>query len=145
MKIFICQVCGHIAFDGLPDTCSVCGSPKEKYIQNDNVFAESKAKNPEGDAKHTPFIVVEKKCSLIQDTACIDAHIKIGKVTHPMEAKHYINFIECYLDGLYVARFEFTPNGVNPACALHIKNPAKKLTIVEKCSIHGYWMSEANL
>jgi superoxide reductase len=145
MKYFICQVCGHIAFENIPDNCPVCGSPKEKYIQNDNVFAESKAKSPEADAKHIPFVVIEKECGLIKDTTCSDAHIKIGQVTHPMEAKHYIVFVECYLDNVYVARFEFTPNGVNPAGALHIKNPAKKLTVVERCNIHGYWMSETSL
>jgi rubredoxin len=58
MKYFICQVCGHIAFENIPDNCPVCGSPKEKYIQNDNVFAESKAKSPEAGAKQDRKSVV---------------------------------------------------------------------------------------
>ena len=145
MKLFVCQVCGHVSFGNLPDNCPVCFSPKEKFSQNDNVFADSKAKSPEADAKHVPFVIVEKKCGLVQDATCIDAHIKIGKVTHPMEDKHYITFIDCYLDDVFVKRAFLTPKGINPATALHIKNPAKKLTVVERCNLHGYWMVETSL
>ena len=145
MSIYICEVCGHISFGNAPETCPVCFSTKDKFVQNDKVFEESKAKSPEADAKHVPFVVVEKKCGLVQDAPCVDAHIKIGKVTHPMEEKHYITFIDCYLDGVYAARAMLTPNGINPATALHIKSSAKKLTVIERCNIHGYWMSETDL
>ena len=33
MKIYICQVCGHLAFNNLPDTCPVCGAEKDKFLQ----------------------------------------------------------------------------------------------------------------
>jgi desulfoferrodoxin-like iron-binding protein len=145
MKIFICQICGHVEFNKAPDACPVCMAPKEKFAQNDNIFADSKAKSPEGEAKHVPSIIVEKKCGLIQDAPCTDAHIRIGKVLHPMEAKHFIAFVDCYLDGVHVSRTMFSPNGIYAATALHVKEQGKKLTVVEMCNVHGYWMAEAQL
>jgi desulfoferrodoxin-like iron-binding protein len=145
MKIFICQVCGHISFDSVPELCPVCFSPKEKFQQNDKIFIESKAKSPEAEVKHLPQITLENKCGLIPEIFCRDALIRIGKVLHPMEEKHFIVFIDCYLDGKYVERIHLTANGVYPAGTLHIKNPAKKLTVVINCNIHGYWMSELAL
>ena len=40
MILFICQVCGHVSFTGLPEACPVCHAAKEKFSQNDNVFKE---------------------------------------------------------------------------------------------------------
>lgn len=36
VKIYICQVCGHIAFNNLPDKCTACGADKDKFLQNDH-------------------------------------------------------------------------------------------------------------
>ena len=33
MKIYICQVCGHIAFNNLQDKCPVCGAEKDKFYK----------------------------------------------------------------------------------------------------------------
>ncbi len=32
-KIFICPVCGNTAHDELPDKCSICGVPGEKFFE----------------------------------------------------------------------------------------------------------------
>ncbi len=145
MKLFICQVCGHIEFNALPDICPVCGSPKDKYVQNDNVFKESSAKSPEAEVKHVPAITVSKKCGLIPEIPCFDIFVRIGKTMHPMEEKHFIQFIECYQNDKYISRVELKPMAVNPAACFHLKNGAGKITIVENCNIHGYWMSDATL
>ena len=142
MKIFICQVCGHIAFNNLPDKCPVCDAEKDKYIQNDAIFKESIAKSPEAEVKHVPALTVNKSSSLIPESSCREVIVRIGKVMHPMEEKHYIRFIDAYQNYKYIARMALTPLSVYPAACFYLKEAEGKITIVENCSIHGYWMSE---
>jgi desulfoferrodoxin-like iron-binding protein len=147
MKLFICQVCGHLSFNEAPAACPVCAAPKEKYTQKDNVFIESRAKSPEAEIKHIPVLIVNKTCGLLPDDGCTDVLIKIGAKTHPMETKHYIMFADCYLDNKYVERVMFTPDGVYPAAVVHLKKDitAKAFTAVINCNVHGYWYKDIAL
>ena len=145
MKVFICQVCGHLAFNNSPDNCPVCGAPKEKFIQNDNIFKESSQKSPEAEVKHTPAVIVNKSCQLVTESQCTDVIVRIGKVMHPMEEKHYIHFIDAYQNNKFIARTEFGPLNVFPATCFHLKEGSGKITIVENCTVHGYWMSTLSL
>jgi len=145
MKLFICKVCGHIEFDNLLETCPVCGSPKEQFTQNDDVFKQSKAKSPEAETKHVPAVTVNKMCKLATPQSCVDINVKIGEVIHPMEEKHYIHFVDAYQDGKFIARTEFAPLKVYPATSFHLKDASGKVTIVENCTVHGYWMTDVNL
>ncbi|MBN1113995.1 MAG: hypothetical protein JXA66_01505 [Oligoflexia bacterium] len=146
MDYFICNVCGHLAFNDAPDKCPVCEAAKEEFKQNNKIFVESEEKSPEASVKHVPYVMIKKECGLIKDSSCVDAVIKIGEVTHPMETKHFIMFIDCYLDNRFATRIHLSPNGIFAAGCLHIKDQnAKKLTVVENCNIHGYWMKEVNL
>lgn len=148
MGIFICQVCGHIEYDRAPGNCPVCHAPKEKFKQNDNIFKESREKSPEAEIKHIPAIKLNKVCGLIQEEGCTDILVKIGEKLHPMEEKHYIMFLDCYLDKKWVERIMFTPNGVNPAGCIHLKPSAessKIFTAVINCNIHGYWYKDIEL
>lgn len=142
MKIYICQVCGHIEFNNLPDTCPVCGAPKDKFLQNDAIFKESIQKSPEAEIKHVPAITVNKSCSLLPGSGCTDVIVIIGKVMHPMDEKHYIRFIDAYQNDKFIARMMLTPLSVYPAACFHLKEAGGTITVVENCSIHGYWMSE---
>jgi len=143
MKIYICQVCGHIAFINLPDACPVCGAEKDKFLQNDAIFKESIQKSPEAEIKHMPVIAVnEESCSLIPESACMDVVVRIGEVMHPMDEKHYIRFIDAYKNDKFIARMELTPLTVYPAACFHLKEAGGKITIVENCNIHGYWRTE---
>jgi len=56
-----------------------------------------------------------------------------------MEEKHYIRFIDAYQNDKFIARMELTPLSVYPAACFHLKEAGGKITIVENCSIHGYW------
>ena len=145
MKIFICQTCGHIEFNSLPEKCPVCLSGKDKFVQNDNIFKESSEKSPEAAVKHVPAVIVNKQCGLIPETPCFDILVRIGKTMHPMEEKHFIQFIDCYQNDKYICRVMFTPMTLNPAACFHLKNGAGKITIVENCNIHGYWKSDVTL
>lgn len=139
MKIYICQVCGHIAFNTLPDPCPVCGAEKDKFLQNDAVFKESIQKSPEAEIKHVPAITANNSCSLIQESGCTEVAVRIGKVLHPMEEKHYINFIDAYQNDKFLARVELTPLSLYPAVCFYLKETGGRITVVEHCNIHGYW------
>ena len=144
MAIFICSVCGHIEFGKAPDKCPVCMSPREKYSQNDNVFIESEEKSKEAAIKHIPSITINKECKLIPELSCADIIVRIGKAIHPMEAAHYIRFIDCYVDDAYVSRVMLSP-GVFAGACFHLKTKGNKVRIVENCNIHGYWQMEGQL
>ena len=140
MKVFICNVCGHVEFNRAPGKCPVCGPAK--FTQNDNVFKESEEKSKEASIKHIPSITVKKECGLIPESSCLDVIVRIGKTLHPAEEKHFIQFIDCYVDGKYMERTFLTPD-VYPAACFHLKTQGAKVAIVENCNIHGYWMKES--
>lgn len=141
-QIFVCQVCGHIEFGQAPDACPVCWAPKEKFEQ------KSDAINPaekEGKEKHVPVIVTTGTCGLIPDV-CQDVHVKVGVTPHPMEADHWIKWIDVYMDKKFISRTYLNPAVLQAAVGLHVKKDQKgKLTAIELCNKHGYWMSEAQL
>jgi desulfoferrodoxin (superoxide reductase-like protein) len=60
-----------------------------------------------------------------------------------MEEAHFIQFIDCYVDGKHVSRILLRPQVFAAGC-FHLKVSGKKVTIVENCNIHGYWMADAN-
>jgi superoxide reductase len=144
MKVFVCPVCGHIEFGAAPQYCPICHVPAEKFAQNDNIFKDAEAKSKEAAIKHIPDITINKKCGLIPESACTDVTVRIGKTLHPMEEKHYIVFVDCYIDYKFVSRMYLSP-GVNAAGCFHIKYTGAKVTIVELCNVHGHWMAEADL
>lgn len=139
MELYICQSCGHVAFNAKPERCPVCGT----YIfeRNDAVFKESEEKSREASIKHIPSLTVNTSCGFIPENDCIDVTVRIGATLHPMEEKHYIRFIDGYLDHTYVGRAFLTP-GLNPAACFHLKAKGKTVTVVENCTIHGYWTAE---
>jgi superoxide reductase len=143
MKLYICQICGHIAFKNLTDKCPVCGAEKDKFLQNDAIFKESIEKSLEAEVKHVPDIAFnDESCSLIPESSCMDVVVRIGKVMHPMEEKHYIRFIDAYQNDKFIARMALAPLGVYPAACFHLKETGGIITIVDNCNIHGYWKSE---
>ena len=77
--------------------------------------------------KHVP--VVEK----------IDGGYKVsvGSVAHPMEEKHYIEWIELIADGKAYRQF-LTPGAVPEAI---FKIDATQVTAREYCNLHGLWKS----
>ena len=53
-------------------------------------------------------------------------------------------FIDCYLDQKYIGRAFLTPR-LNPAACFHLKAKGKTVTVVENCTIHGYWMAQREI
>jgi superoxide reductase len=61
--------------------------------------------------------------------------VKVGSVAHPMEQKHYIEWIEVIADGK--AYRQFLNPGEPPEAVFTIK--AEKVTAREYCNLHGLW------
>lgn len=76
--------------------------------------------------KHIP--VIEK----IKD----GFRVKVGSVAHPMEDKHYIEWIEAITDDGRVYR-QFLSPGKTPEAVFSID--ANKITAREYCNLHGLW------
>ena len=141
MKGFLCGACKYISINGsAPDLCPVCGSPKSVFSEQDII----KTAQDEGPGeKHVPLIEVNRQCGLMGD-GCTDVHVKIGKIAHPMEAKHYIVFVDLYAGNEWVSRAHLSPN-TQPAACFHIKASSGKITAIELCNIHGHWINEGDL
>jgi superoxide reductase len=118
LEIYKCQKCGNIVevlHEGGGELLC-CGQPMEKLT----------AKTADaGKEKHVP--VIEKLPDGFK--------VKIGSVPHPMEEKHYIEWIELLADG--VAYRKFLKPGVAPEAIFNIK--AANVSAREHCNVHGLW------
>ncbi|MHC4069785.1 MAG: desulfoferrodoxin [Planctomycetota bacterium] len=118
LEVYKCMACGNIVelVHGGDGELVCCGEPMKKLV----------AKSAdEGKEKHVP--VIEK----------LDGGIKVtvGSVAHPMEEKHYIEWIEVLADGK--AYRQFLEPGQAPEAVFNIK--ADSVSARENCSIHGLW------
>ena len=118
LQIYKCEVCGNIVevlHEGMGELVC-CGQPMKLLVEN--IVDASKE-------KHVP--VVEKFAGGFT--------IKVGSVAHPMEEKHYIEWIEVIADGK--AYRQFLKPGETPVATFNIT--AQKIEAREHCNIHGLW------
>ncbi len=80
----------------------------------------------EGREKHIPVVEV------VNDK---DIRIKVGSDPHPMEEKHYIQWIEVF-DGNKTCRLFLKPG--QPPEAVFKDTPAN-VEVREYCNLHGIW------
>lgn len=62
-------------------------------------------------------------------------NVKVGSVAHPMEEKHYIEWVEIIAEGK--AYRQFLKPGEAPEAAFKIE--ADLVTARECCNLHGLW------
>jgi len=117
-QIYKCSVCGNmvelIRVGGGNLVC--CGQPMELLAEN-TVDASLE--------KHVP--VIEKTSTGVK--------VKVGSVPHPMEAKHYIEWIEITADGRVYRKF--LQPGDAPEAEFCIQ--AENISAREHCNLHGLW------
>jgi superoxide reductase len=122
LQVYKCSVCGNIVevvhMGGGELVC--CGKPM--ILQEENTVDAAKE-------KHVPVIEAQGNGYLI----------KIGAVPHPMEEKHYIEWIELVADGAAYRRF--LKPGDKPEAFFEITG--KKIQAREYCNLHGLWMAQA--
>jgi len=118
LQIYKCEVCGNIVevlHEGKGELVC-CGQPMKLYEENTVDAAKE---------KHVP--VIEKIEGGFK--------VKVGSVTHPMEEKHYIEWIEIIVDGK--AYRQFLKPGEIPEAVFNIE--AEKIIAREYCNLHGLW------
>jgi superoxide reductase len=120
MQVYKCEKCGNIVevLTGGAGELVCCGVPM--------VLLEAKAAD-EGKEKHVPVIEKTSEGYLV----------KVGGVPHPMEEKHYIEWIELTADG--VAYRKFLKPGDAPEALFCVE--AEAVGAREHCTIHGLWKS----
>jgi superoxide reductase len=101
-----------------PGELVCCGQPMERLWEKTEDL---------GKEKHVP--VIEKTASGIT--------VKVGSVPHPMEEKHYIEWIEILAEGRVCRKF--LKPGDQPGAEFEIR--ADKISARAYCNIHGLWRS----
>lgn len=122
-KFLVCKECGKIVGlvqEGCPETLC-CGAPMD--------VLGPKA-NGEGEAKHVPVVTEEE--GLVT--------VKVGEVAHPMEEKHYIDWIYLLTD--QGAQRKVLKPGQLPEATFRIADNEVVLAVYAHCNIHGLWQAD---
>jgi superoxide reductase len=88
-------------------------------------------------SENTVDAAVEKHVPVIEKTET-GVKVKVGSVTHPMEEKHHIEWIEVIADGKTYR--QFLKPGEAPEATFEIE--AEQITAREYCNLHGLWKAE---
>ena len=117
-QIYKCEVCGNIVevMHGGKGELVCCGKPM-KLFKEGAVDAALE--------KHVPVIEKTQK----------GFKVTVGSVAHPMEEKHYIEWIEAAADGKVYK--QFLKPGDAPEAEFCVD--ADRITAREYCNIHGLW------
>jgi superoxide reductase len=118
LQIYKCDKCGNIVevLHGGKGDLVCCDEPMKLFVENTVDAAKE---------KHVP--VLEKIADGLK--------VKVGEVAHPMEEKHYIEWIEVIADGK--AYRQFLNPGEAPEATFMIE--AEQVTAREFCNLHGLW------
>ena len=120
-QVYKCRVCGIVAeiLDGGAGEMSCCNEPMALLKANTVDAAKE---------KHVP--VIEEVDGGVK--------VKVGSVAHPMEAKHFIQWIELISGGKSYR--QFLEPGQEPEATFRVKfedvDAAREI-----CNLHGLWKS----
>ncbi|MFC1675642.1 desulfoferrodoxin [Planctomycetota bacterium] len=118
LQIYKCMACGNIVevLHGGDGDLFCCGQAMTKFVEQ---TADSATE------KHVP--IIEKTDGGYKVT--------VGSTLHPMEEKHYIEWIELLADGR--AYRQFLQPGRQPQALFNID--ASSVSAREYCNLHGLW------
>ena len=118
LEVYKCETCGNIieVLHGGKGELVCCGKPMNLLVENTVDAAKE---------KHVP--VIEKVEGGVK--------VKVGEVAHPMEEKHFIEWIEIIADGKTYRQY-LNP-GETPEAIFNVE--AQQITAREYCNIHGLW------
>ena len=118
LEIYRCEVCGNIVevLHGGTGQLVCCGKPMKLLVENTTDASKE---------KHVPRI--EKVAGGYK--------VKVGSVPHPMEEKHFIEWIELVADDK--AYRQFLSPGQPPEAFFSVE--AAQVFAREFCNIHGLW------
>ncbi len=120
-QVYKCVECGNIVevVHAGGGTLVCCGQPMQLMKENSVDAAQE---------KHVP--VVEKTATGVK--------VKVGSTAHPMEAEHFIEWIEAIADGK-VCRQYLKP-GDAPEAEFCIQSDS--VSTRAYCNLHGLWKSQ---
>ncbi len=118
MQVYKCEVCGNIVMvmHAGAGQLVCCGQPMKPMMEN-TVDASRE--------KHVP--VIERRADGVL--------VKVGSAPHPMEEKHYIEWVELQADG--EAHIRFLKPGEKPEALFLVKG--ERISAREYCNLHGLW------
>ncbi len=120
-EVYKCLECGNIVevVHAGGGTLVCCGQPMQRLAEKTTDV---------GNEKHVP--VIERTAAGIK--------VRVGAVPHPMEEKHFIEWIELLAEGQVYRRYlkpGFPPEALFPV-------QAQPVFAREYCTIHGLWASK---
>jgi superoxide reductase len=117
LQVYKCEVCGNIVemIHAGQGELVCCGQPMKLFIANTVDAAKE---------KHVP----------VKEAVDGGLKVKVGSVAHPMEEKHYIEWIEILVDGK--AYRQFLKPGEAPEAFFPVSGA---FTAREYCNLHGLW------
>ncbi|MEJ2268039.1 MAG: desulfoferrodoxin [Nanoarchaeota archaeon] len=120
-EVYICNVCGNVieVLHASSNNLVCCGQPMN--------LMEQKSEGENAD-KHSP--VIEKDSEGVK--------VKVGKVEHPMEENHYIEWIEISTEKGESKKF--LKPGEKPEAVFPVKADIKHARMF--CNIHGLWENQ---
>jgi superoxide reductase len=121
-EVYKCDVCGNVikVVHASGGTLVCCGQPM-------TLLAEKTA--DVGKEKHVPVVEKSPKGILV----------KIGSIPHPMEEKHFIEWLEVRSgESVYIRGFK---PGEKPEAEFCINDVNAKARIY--CNVHGLWTNKA--
>jgi len=122
LEIYKCTVCGkmtQVIHEGNGELVC-CHKPMTKLVAGITDAAQE---------KHVP-VVSKSDCGY---------DVVVGSVAHPMEDKHYIEWIEVIADGTSFRKF--LKPGEEPKASFCVK--ADNVEVREYCNLHGVWKKES--
>ncbi len=119
LEVYKCDICGNIVevlHSGAGELVC-CGEPM--------TLLEVQTEAKEGKEKHVPVIEKTEKGVVV----------KVGSIPHPMEEKHYIEWIQVVTDAKVMRKF-LKPGEVPEA---EFETADEIVYAREYCNIHGLW------
>jgi len=118
LEIYKCDKCGNIVevlHTGVGEL-ACCGVPMKLLTENTTDAAKE---------KHVP--VIEKTADGVT--------VRVGSVDHPMEEKHYIEWVQVIADG--ISYRQFLNPGEKPQATFKVSG--LNIAAREYCNLHGLW------
>lgn len=122
LEVYKCKHCGNIIEVLFGGGANIVCCGENMQLQSENTVDAAKE-------KHVPVIV--KGDGTIT--------VKVGEVAHPMEEKHYIQWIELIADGKIYR--QYLEPGQAPEATFCVT--AQNVTAREYCNLHGQWKADA--
>lgn len=120
-QVYICRECGNMVevLRGDGGDLACCGQPMTLLEENTVDAARE---------KHVPII----------EKTDVGYRVSVGSVLHPMEEKHYIEWVELVANGQVYRRY------LQPGDAPVAEFPVMvgQVSAREHCNLHGLWKGE---